>query len=128
VAVTQSGARVPVLGYLVFFVADPVDDELAAAVREVVATLAGGRSWSGPLPGFFDDPDPGEGIRTTGGFLRVEERVEADALALLDGAVAVSALQRVTVEVQWRERVLGHVRDGEPDAELAAAVRRLDEG
>ena len=110
-------------GFLVFFVADPVDDALAAEVRHRVRALAAARLWEQHAPGSFDDPDPGAGMRTTGGYLRLDRPAPGDALAVLDAAGALSAEHGVTIEVQWDERVLGHVRGGVPDAGLTDAVR-----
>ena len=65
---------------LVFFVSDPVDDELAAAVRARVAALRHVRAWSCPAPGFVDDPaaeDPA--TRTTGGYVRDPAPADVDA-------------------------------------------------
>ncbi len=120
------GGRVP--GFLVFFVTDDVDDDLARDLRRRIRALGAQRSWAGHVPGFFDDPDPGEGIRTTGGYLRIESAVEDDALAVLEAATDVSELHEVTVELQWQERVLGHIRDGAADPGLHAAVRRAGAG
>ena len=110
-------------GFLVFFVTDAVDDELAHALRSRIRAVAWDRPWEAHAPGFFDDPDPGGGIRTTGGYLRIESPVQSDALALLRVAAAVSEDHAVTVELQWQERIIGHVRSGEPDPGLEAAVR-----
>jgi len=112
----------------VFFVTDAVDDDLASEVRSRVRRLASSRSWIGHAPGFFDDPDPGEGVRTTGGYLRIERAVGEDAVSLLSVAEAVSADHTVTVELQWQERVLGHVRAGTADPGLLEAVRRAGAG
>src|ERR687894_2921021 len=97
-------------GFLVFFVTDAVDDDLAGELRRRVRRLASSRMWIGHAPGFFDDPDPGAGVRTTGGYLRIERAVGDDALSLLSVAEAVSAEHTVTVELQWQERVIGHLR------------------
>lgn len=91
--------------YLVFVVAGPVDDDLAAAVRKRVRATAGA--------GWFDDPDassPAE--RTAGGYVRVGAPEEALGRALLQAASDVSSLHGVLVEVQWRERILGHIDAG----------------
>ena len=99
-----------------FFVADPVDDDLAAHVRSLVAPL--------PRLGFIDDPGAGDAVsRTTGGYVR--DPSAADAEALLGAAIDASRSFRVTVELQWAETVLGHVRDGEPDTGLHDAVRAV---
>lgn len=90
--------------YLVFFVAGPVDDDLAAAVRKRVR--AAGAGW-------FDDPDaatPAE--RTAGGYVRVGAPEDELGKALLQAATDVSALHGVVVEVQWREEILGHIEAG----------------
>jgi hypothetical protein len=97
------GARVS--AYLVFFVAGPVDDDLAAAVRKRVRATAGA--------GWFDDPDaatPAE--RTAGGYVRVGAPEEELGQALLRAASDVSSLHDVVVEVQWREEIFGHIDAG----------------
>ncbi len=91
--------------YLVFFVADPVDDDLAAAVRKRVRATAGA--------GWFDDSDaatPAE--RTAGGYVRVAAPEDELGQALLQAASDVSSLHGVVVEVQWREEIVGHIEDG----------------
>lgn len=115
-------------GFLVFFVTDAVDDELARALRTRIRAAAGDRPWIQHAPGFFDDPDPGGGVRTTGGYLRIESPCETDALALLGVATDVAEDHAVTVELQWQERVLGHVRAGEADSGLEDAVRDAGAG
>ena len=104
--------------YLVFFVTDPVDDELAEHVRARVQMLAGSRGWRDRPPGYFDEPEPApESPRTTGGFLRVEDATADgdDARAFCAAIQAFSAEFGVDVELQWREVVLGRVRGGVPD-------------
>lgn len=109
---------------LVFFVSGPVDDATAARVRERVTALARSRPWAGTAPGFFDDPAAEEpGLRTTGCYLRAA--AAEDAAAMWAAALAISAELGVTVEIQWREAILGHVRDGEPDPGLDDAVRAI---
>ena len=115
-------------GFLVFFVTDAVDDDLASELRRRVRELAASRRWVQHAPGFFDDPDPGAGLRTTGGYLRIERAVGDDAVSLLSVAQAVSAERTVTVELQWQERILGHVRAGDVDPGLLEAVRRAGAG
>ncbi len=89
--------------YLVFFVADPVDDDLATAVRKRVRATAGA--------GWFDDSArPAE--RTAGGYVRVDAPEDEMGRALLQAASDVSALHGVVVEVQWREEVIGHIEAG----------------
>ncbi len=106
--------------YLVFFVTDPVDDELAGHVQTRVRALAGSRAWRNG-PGFFDDPAPDpDSPRTTGGYLRVETApADGDDVRAFCAAVqALSADFRVDVELQWREAILGRVRAGVPDDDL----------
>jgi len=91
--------------YLVFFVADPVDDDLAAVVRKRVRATAGA--------GWFDDADaatPAE--RTAGGYVRVAAAEDELGQSLLQAASDVSSLHGVVVEVQWREEIVGHFEDG----------------
>ncbi len=109
-------------GFLVFFVTDAVDDELAGVIRRQIRALAGSRNWVGRAPGFFDDPDPGEGLRTTGGYLRVEAPAPDDAGALFSAVRMFSAEHQVTVELQWQERILGHIRAGTADPGLQRAI------
>lgn len=104
-------------GYLVFFVTDPVDDDLAGHVQSRVRMLSSSRAWR-DMPGFFDDPSPAaESPRTTGGYLRVDAEVaDGDDVRAFCGAVqAFSSEFAVDVELQWREAVLGRVRAGVPD-------------
>lgn len=114
--------------YLVFFVTDPVDDELAAALRGRLRARARAWAWSATPPGFFDDPAAGSGeARTTGAYLRVdsERPDDADMAAMWDWVVDASAELMVTMEVQWREVPLGRVVSGRPDDGLEAAVLGL---
>lgn len=91
--------------YLVFFVAGPVDDDLAAAVRKRVRATEGA--------GWFDDPGAtGPAERTAGGYVRVGAPEDDLGKALLQAAADVSALHGVVVEVQWREEILGHIEAG----------------
>jgi hypothetical protein len=91
--------------YLVFFVRDPVDDELADADVDRLRGLAGA--------GWFDDPGAATAAeRTTGGYVRCAEPSGAAAAALLDVARAVSADHGVAVEVQWREEPVGRLERG----------------
>jgi hypothetical protein len=104
--------------YLVFFVVDAVDDELAREIRARVRALSGSRAWRDHPPGFFDDPSPApESPRTTGGYLRVEATTADgdDARAFCAAVQAFSSEFAVDVELQWREIVLGRVRGGVPD-------------
>jgi hypothetical protein len=104
--------------YLVFFVTDPVDDDLAEQVRTRVRMLAGSRDWRDQPPGHFDDPAPEpDSPRTTGGFLRVEADTAdgEDARAFCAAIQAFSGEFAVDVELQWREKILGRVRAGVPD-------------
>jgi hypothetical protein len=95
-----------VSAYLVFFVTDPVDDDLAAAIRKRVRATDGA--------GWFDDPDAATpAARTAGGYVRVGAPEEERGQALLTAARDVSALHGVTVEVQWREEVLGRIESGD---------------
>ncbi len=110
-------------GFLVYFVTDEVDDDLARAMRQHVRALAESRVWIRHAPGFFDDPDPGEGLRTTGGFLRVEEPASADDAAAVFAAVRLfSGEHQVTIELQWQEKILGHIRSGTADSGLQRAI------
>ena len=115
-----------VRAYLVFFVTDPVDDELAKALRERLRARAGAWAWAAGPPGFFDDPAAEhEGQRTTGAYLRVEDEAgpdRDDVAAMWDWVLSASAELMVTMEVQWREVPLGRVREGRPDEGLEAAL------
>ena len=104
-----------------FFVAGAVDDEVARAVRDRVTSLARGHAWPGHSPGFFDEPHPGEShTRTTGGYLRSPD--VAGVQRLWDTVLETSMALEVTLELQWREAILGHVRSGRPDPGLREAV------
>jgi hypothetical protein len=107
---------------LVFFVAGPVDDAVAAVVRRRVTDLARSRDWSVRAPGFFDDPGAADAAsRTTGCYL---SGGAADEIVLVwEAAVATSAELGAVLEVQWREVILGSVRAGVPDPGLEGAVR-----
>lgn len=115
--------------YLVFFVTDPVDDELASALRDRLRARSGAWAWAGTPPGWFDDPAAEHaGVRTTGAYLRVEEREgpdRDDVSAMWDWVLAASAEMMVTFEVQWREVPMGRVREGRPDEGLEAALMAI---
>jgi hypothetical protein len=114
--------------YLVFFVADPVDDALAAEIRARVRALSGSRGWRDHPPGYFDDPEPAAGSpRTTGAYLRVESGTADgdDARAFCAAVQAFSSEFDVDVELQWREAVLGRVRGGVPDDGLEEDLARV---
>ena len=100
-------------GYLVLFVADPAEDSHAAALREVARGLKGA--------GFFDDPELG-GERTTWTFMRTERIGEPAALELIARVAELSGELGLRIEVQHRERILGHLVSGRPDPDLAAAL------
>lgn len=112
--------------YLVFYVTGPVDDGLAAALRERLRARSGAWAWAATPPGFFDDPAAEHaGQRTTGAYLRVEDETgpdRDDVAAMWDFALTASAELMVDMEVQWREAPLGRVRSGRPDEGLEAAV------
>jgi hypothetical protein len=99
--------------YLVLFVADQADDGHAAALRELARGLKGA--------GFFDDPECG-GERTTGTFMRTETLGDPAALELIARVAELSGELDVRIEVQLREKILGHLESGRPDAQLAAAL------
>jgi hypothetical protein len=106
--------------YLVFFVADPVDDALARDLRALVRAVGAEHDWSGRPPGWFDDPQAPPAERTAGAFLRVDsEPAAADVAAVWAAAVAASATFDVAVELQWREEILGRVHGGVAEAGLA---------
>ena len=108
--------------FLVYFLTDEVDDAIAARVADRVRVLASGRRWAGDLPGFFDSAEDGDGAeRTTGGYLKVDEALPADAVAMWEEIVGVSRELGCGVEVQYREEVLGRVYCGEPDEGLSEA-------
>jgi hypothetical protein len=118
-----------VRAYLVFFVTDPVDDELADALRSRLRARIGAWAWAATPPGFFDDPAAEhDGVRTTGAFLRVEEEAgpdQDDVAAIWDWVLDSSSELMVDFEVQWREVPLGRVRSGRPDEGLEQAVFRI---
>ncbi|MBX5442133.1 MAG: hypothetical protein IRZ32_11485 [Solirubrobacteraceae bacterium] len=101
------------MAYLVAFVADPARDEHADALRELARGLPGA--------GFFDDPDGGL-PRTVGTYARVETLADGLARALLRHVGELSGRLRVRIEVQYEERILGHLVAGEPDDALATAL------
>jgi hypothetical protein len=102
--------------YLVLFVADAADDGHADALRDAARAV--------PDAGFFDGVG-GAGSsgdeRTVGTYLRAEEL--AHGAALLAAVAEVSFALAARIEVQFREDILGYLVDGQPDAELAAALR-----
>jgi hypothetical protein len=113
--------------YLVYFLTDEVDDEQAHRVAERVRKLAADRVWGGASPGFVDSAEEGEGAeRTTGGYLLLgDEFAGADVVAMWTEVVAVSRELGVSVEVQFREEVLGRVHSGEPEEGLEQVVLGL---
>ncbi len=114
--------RASELSYLVFFVADPVDDALAGQVVERVRALAGARAWSAQPPGWFDDPGAETAAeRTTGGYLRTDSTAGEEARAVFTAVLALSGELGVHVELQFREELLGQVRRGEADRALRDA-------
>ena len=112
--------------YLVIFVTEPVDDDLAGALRDRLRARAGAWAWAASPPGFFDDPAAEHaGQRTTGAYLRVEDGAAPDpddVTAMWDWVLSASSELMVTMEVQWREVPLGRVHSGRPDDGLEAAV------
>jgi hypothetical protein len=110
-------ATLGAMSYLVCFVADPAGDRHAEALREVARDVAGA--------GFVDDAEGGTDERTVGAYVRAERLDEPAVGELIARVAAVSARLGACVEVQHRERVLGHLRDGRADQRLAAA---LDDG
>jgi hypothetical protein len=90
-----------VSSYLVFFALGTVDDALATAIVERVR--------ASPGAGWFDDVS---GERTTGGFVRVDAVEDPDGEALLDAARELSRDHGAVLEVQWREKVIGHIEGG----------------
>ena len=94
-----------VAGYLVFFVRDPVDDALAAAIVDRVRAFPGA--------GWFDDPGAATAAeRTTGGYVRVTGPDEPSARSLREVARTVSSDLGLVVELQWREQVVAHCHGG----------------
>ena len=109
--------------YLVFFVRDEVDDDIAGAVCGAVRSLASSRAWPGTAPGWFDDPDaPQAADRTTGCYLRVEDLASDEAAAVLAAARQLSAELEIVLEVQWRERTLGELRAGAASGALESLL------
>lgn len=109
--------------YLVFFVVEEADDDLAAAIRDGIRVLAGARAWATVAPGWFDD---GGEPRTAGGFLRVEGAPDPDDVAAVYAhAISLSGRHDCTVELQWREEILGRVVSGLPDPGLTDCVLEL---
>ena len=115
--------------YLVFFVTGPVDDALAAALRDRLRLRAGAWAWAAASPGWFDDPSACEGEeRTTGAYLRVEEAdgVDvADVDAMWEWVLGASGELMVSFEVQWREVPLGRIHQGRPDEGLMETLRGI---
>jgi hypothetical protein len=112
--------------YLVFFVVDPVDDELASSLRALVHALADEHPWTDRPPGWFDDPAARPSQRTAGAFLRVDGAAARDDVeAMWATALAASATLDVSIEVQWREEILGQVRAGVPDLGLATRMNAI---
>lgn len=101
--------------YLVLFVTDPADDGHADALRAAARAV--------PQAGFFDDPAGGD-TRTVWAYLRTEEL--ADGLALVAAVAEVSFALAARIEVQYREEILGHLVDGQPDDALRARLPLRD--
>jgi hypothetical protein len=93
-------ATVRAMAYLVLFVADPAEDRHADALRDVARSIPGA--------GFFDGGEPGD-ERTIGTYLRTDSPDEDGARALVEAMAAFAARMGVRVEVQYDERVLGHL-------------------
>lgn len=102
------------MAYLVAFVADPAAGHHADALRELARALPGA--------GFFDDPAGGED-RTVGAYARVETLEDELARALIGHVGELSGRLGVRIEVQFEERILGHLETGVPDAALVDALR-----
>ena len=111
--------------YLVFYARDAVDDALAEEIVTRVRSLAGGRVWSCPAPGWFDEPDAEVAAeRTCGGYLKVDDLAGDDAAALLGAARSLSAELEVGVAVEFNERPLGTFEPGGvPTPALDALLR-----
>src|SRR5688500_13988738 len=111
--------------YLVFYSRDAVDDELAREIVERVRSLAGGRVWGCPAPGWFDEPDAEVATeRTCGAYLKVDDLAGDDAVALLAAARTLSAELEVSVAVEFNERPLGTFEPGGvPSPALEALLR-----
>jgi hypothetical protein len=101
------------MAYLVAFVADRANDQHAGELRARARSLDGA--------GFFDDPAGGE-QRTVGAYARVEALGDELAQALIGHVGELSGRLGVRIEVQFDERILGHLESGVPDAELMAAL------
>jgi hypothetical protein len=109
--------------HLVAFVVDPVDDDMADAVRSRVRAMALGRTWTGTPPGFFDDPaaeDPAS--RTMGTYLGDPTARPDDVTALFQVIQELSALHGSAWEIQLGEAIAGRLHAGRPDPALAAAL------
>jgi hypothetical protein len=102
------------VSFLVVFVADPAEDVHADALRELARSVPGA--------GFFDDPDGGD-ERTVGAFARVDALADELAQALIGHVGRLSAELEVRIEVQYEERILGHLVAGQADAALLAALK-----
>ena len=97
--------------YLVFFVADPVDDDLAAAVRKRVRATAGA--------GWFDDLTPRRPPSAPPAATSAWVRPRTSwARRCCQAARDVSALHGVRVEVQWSEEIVGHIEGGTFDGSV----------
>ncbi|HEU4974250.1 MAG TPA: hypothetical protein VFT50_04130 [Baekduia sp.] len=96
------------VAHLVLFVADAAGDEHADALRDAARSVPGA--------GFFDDPGGGD-QRTVGAYLRTDDL--RAGVPLVAAVARVSAELQVRIEVQFREQILGWIRAGEPDPELA---------
>ena len=107
-----------------YFLTGEVDDAVAERVADRVRVLASRRTWKSDLPGFFDSAEDGEGAeRTTGGYVKLgDEYLPEDVLAVWEEIVGLSSELACSVEVQYREQVLGRVHAGEPEEGLPAAV------
>jgi hypothetical protein len=101
------------MAYLVAFVADRANDQHADELRALARSLDGA--------GFFDDPAGGE-QRTVGTYARVEALGDELAQALIGHVGELSGRLGIRIEVQFDERILGHLVSGVPDAALTAAL------
>jgi hypothetical protein len=100
--------------YLVLFVADPANDDHAAALRDVARAVPGA--------GFFADPGGGP-ERTVGTYLKTADL--AGGLPLIRAVAATSRALELRFEVQYAERILGFLESGRPDAALRAELGGL---
>ena len=117
---------------LLVFVDDELDDNVALAMRELVAHLSASGHWTLGSPAFVDGLDE-SGVRTCGVHLLLHDARSDVGLSLppdtdlrqlketkrvLEGAAELSRRLGVDIGVEYSGESVGWIHDGEPDEML----------